>query len=119
MSELSSSLQSCILGQGVRALDSMASLISSLTPTQDDTNCDGSADDGKGPNIVLREQLILPTRTTSTGAVGSAGADLATRAGPLGLGWARGAIGRLAASAGAVSAAACLAALAVLPTGAW
>ena len=103
----------------VRALDSMSSHISSLTPTQDDTNCNGSADDGKGPNIVLGEQLILPTRTTSTGAVGSAGADLATRAGPLGLGWARGAIGRLAASAGAVSAAACLAALAVLPTGAW
>ena len=97
----------------------ISSLISSLTPTQDDTNCDGSADDGKGPNIVLREQLILPTRTTSAGAVGSAGADLATRAGPLGLGWARGAIGRLAASAGAVSAAARITALAVLPASAW
>mmetsp|Transcript_27754 Transcript_27754/g.65146 ORF Transcript_27754/g.65146 Transcript_27754/m.65146 type:complete len:198 (-) Transcript_27754:54-647(-) len=102
----------------VRALDSMSSLLSSLTPTQDDTNCDGSADDGKGPNIVLREQLILPTRTTSAGAVGSAGADIATRAGPLGLGWARGAVGRLAASSGAVSAAARITALAVLPASA-
>jgi len=58
-------------------------------------------------------------RATSTGAVGSAGADLAARAGALGLGRARGAIGRLAASAGAVSAAARFAALAVLTAGAW
>lgn len=96
----------------------MASLLSSLTPTQDDTNCDGNADDSEGPNIVLGEKSTLLSRTTSTGAVGPAGADLATRAGPLGLGRTRGAIGRVAASSGTVSAAARIATLAVLPAGA-